>query len=261
MAGEERLSRDAIMRLPVEDRGPWISTRSGGMWSLVFPAPEDVKLVDIAAGLSRECRYGGQLRDDVELYSVAEHSVLMTEWAMKNDPSLKMQDALFILMHDASEAYLGDMTSPLKRMLPDFQDIEATAEAAIHDAFRLHPGDVTMSKRQLKDLDEAIRIDEVQQVAQDPARLLSLDILSDGGRTPPLGVTIRGLAPNEARQEFMGCIQKICEVCPFYEHHVALRADLHDIATRDIARMQSIRCDADFRRDEALKSGEPAFTF
>lgn len=63
--------------------GAWLATASGGMWSIEDPREDQVHLRDIAAGLSRTCRYGGQISEGAEFYSVAEHSVIMTSWAFR----------------------------------------------------------------------------------------------------------------------------------------------------------------------------------
>ena len=76
----------------------------------VEPRPEDVSLEDVALALSNICRYGGHT---FCFYSVAQHSVLVSRWC---DPG----DALAGLLHDASEAYLWDCPSPLKR-LPEME--------------------------------------------------------------------------------------------------------------------------------------------
>lgn len=93
-----------------------IETASGRFLDLLKPNPDDIYLSDIASGLSKCCRYAGQIK---VFYSVAEHSVLVHdlvrhEWKETRDtdtPSGLLQAALF---HDAAEAYIGDITSPAK---------------------------------------------------------------------------------------------------------------------------------------------------
>lgn len=98
----------------LQDRGPWISTRSGRHFYLLDPRPEDIDLEDIAHALANQCRYNGHTET---FYSVAQHSVLLSLL-------VRPQDAILALMHDATEAYVGDVVRPLKALIPNYHDIE-----------------------------------------------------------------------------------------------------------------------------------------
>lgn len=87
-------------------RGPWIQVRSGGRFYPFDPRPDEIRIEDIAHALANICRYGGHCR---KFYSVAQHSLHVAE-LLDNDPAV----ALCGLLHDASEAYLGDMPAPTK---------------------------------------------------------------------------------------------------------------------------------------------------
>lgn len=200
---------------PVAERGPWVATSLGGMWSLQHPHPRDVTLPDIVAGLSRTCRYGGQLRRGVLFYSVAEHSLLLTDWAIDNGLVRHREDALLILMHDASEAYLGDVPSPLKALLPDFRAMEGLAQLAVLDSFGLTPDRLSLDPRKLKELDTRIRLDERAELILEPASSEGRKIIwKDLAGATPLGVAIRGLAPDQAAETFRDGIFRICEALP-----------------------------------------------
>lgn len=110
---------------------PYIMTASGEDFWFLNPAPETIKIGDIASALSKLCRYTGHCR---HFYSVAQHSVIVSHLVPE-------ELALEGLMHDASEAYLGDISSPLKRLLPEYQVIEKSLESAIAAKFGLmfHP--------------------------------------------------------------------------------------------------------------------------
>ena len=87
---------------------------------------------DIAASLSKQCRYNGHTSD---FYSVAEHSIyvaILVEHATRSK-----KEALHALLHDASEAYLGDISSPLKKFLPDYMKLERDFEIAIGEQFNI----------------------------------------------------------------------------------------------------------------------------
>ncbi len=107
--------------------GATILTRSGTYFDYLNPANSTISPVDIAAGLSKAARFAGQTR---EFYSVAQHSLLVAKM-------VPFRFALSALMHDAAEAYLGDIPSPLKQLLPDFKLIERRVEQAIADRFAL----------------------------------------------------------------------------------------------------------------------------
>lgn len=94
-----------------------------------FENPEKhfYSIFEIAHALSNLCRFTGHVR---EFYSVAQHSVYVS---LLCPPELAMCG----LLHDASEAYLGDVASPLKRMLCDYKVIEKQVEEAICNFYKL----------------------------------------------------------------------------------------------------------------------------
>ncbi|MHB8565280.1 MAG: metal-dependent phosphohydrolase, partial [Acidiferrobacteraceae bacterium] len=106
---------------------PWILTHSGRMVDLMDPQPSMIDFGDIAWALSQLCRYTGHTRYP---YSVAQHSVLVSHHVPK---SLEAQ----ALMHDAQEAYIGDLSSPLKRLVPEYGVIEDRVAKAIAERFGL----------------------------------------------------------------------------------------------------------------------------
>lgn len=83
----------------------WIQTYTGRKFEFFNCKPEDLAIKDIARALSHICRFTGHVK---QYYSVAQHSVLVSEQA--KNPFLG-------LMHDASEAFIGDMSRPLKHSL------------------------------------------------------------------------------------------------------------------------------------------------
>ena len=113
--------------------GNWITTMSGTKWFITDPSPEDVRIGDIAHALSLICRYSGHCR---EFYSVAEHSLRMARIANKERG---MNAAMWALLHDAAEAYLGDMVRPLKQLMPEYKAIETLTEGVIIRGLGLKP--------------------------------------------------------------------------------------------------------------------------
>ena len=100
---------------------PCITTRSGRQVSLLNPKPGQIDISDIAHGLAFQCRFNGQVS---RFYSVAQHSILVASMLPDH---LKLAG----LLHDAAEAYLGDIVQPLKQLLPEFDRIENLFMVAI----------------------------------------------------------------------------------------------------------------------------------
>lgn len=109
-----------------------IGTASGNRIDLIDPKPEQIDIQSIAAGLSKICRYGGQC---TYFYSVAEHSIHCARLAEAENQPLDVMKA--VLLHDAAEAYLGDIVKPLKIALPDYAKIEARMEDVISERFNV----------------------------------------------------------------------------------------------------------------------------
>jgi len=91
------------------------------------PRAHRYEITVIAHALSHICRYTGHVRD---FYSVAQHSVLVSHIV---DPEF----ALWGLLHDAAEAYVGDVSAPLKQLLPEYKLIEREIEFHLWRQFGL----------------------------------------------------------------------------------------------------------------------------
>jgi hypothetical protein len=115
-----------------------ITSYSGVKIDLNSPFPHMFNNKDIAQGLSNICRFGGQMGG---FYSVAQHSVLVMLLAPK-------RLALPALIHDAPEAYLGDVVKPLKVMLGDvYGKIEAAFQQAICLKYHVDESDLLEIKQ------------------------------------------------------------------------------------------------------------------
>nr|WP_295901143.1 HD family phosphohydrolase [uncultured Bdellovibrio sp.] len=106
----------------------WVITLSGNRFNILDPNPEAVKIEDIACALARQARFNGHTRF---FYSVGQHSCLGAE------VSPTKEIALHMLFHDATEAYIGDLVSPVKALLPDFEIIESRIHWAISQKFNM----------------------------------------------------------------------------------------------------------------------------
>lgn len=117
-----------------EDRGPSMWT-GGGYFYPFTPRAGEVRLPEIARALSRIPRFCGHTE---RFYSVAEHSLHCAAVAF-DDP--RGEDAFALarlaLMHDAAEAYVGDLVRPIKSALREFRALEKRVFRAIEDRFGL----------------------------------------------------------------------------------------------------------------------------
>lgn len=127
----------------------WIQTRSGRRFNLNYPDPESIDIHDIAHALSHICRFTGHCSDH---YSVAQHSVHVSDIVPR-------RVALVALLHDAAEAYVGDVSTPLKDLLPTYRAIEQRVWLAVQAKFDLPiippvvlRADATMLATEVRDL-------------------------------------------------------------------------------------------------------------
>jgi hypothetical protein len=139
-----------------------------------------ITIRSIAVALSNACRYVGQIE---EFYSVAQHSVAVSYL-------VPQEEALAALLHDAPEAVLHDVNSPLKRRLPEYLELERRAEQALFPRFgvpveispAIHHADKVMLATETRDLR--------------PANARKHDVEPRPERVVPL-------SPREARAFFM----------------------------------------------------------
>ena len=124
--------------------GPYLQTVSGRWVNPFDPDPDQLDIGDIARALANQCRFGGHCR---VFYSVAQHSVIVSE--LVEERGGDADDAFAALMHDATEAYLGDMPHPIKHRSPlgaAFKAAEDHLEEVLRARFRIKP-DVPEIKR------------------------------------------------------------------------------------------------------------------
>ena len=131
--------------------------------------------MDIARALSMTCRYTGHVP---RFYSVAEHSVLVSDQL----DSLWAGERLVALLHDAAEAYLHDLPTPIKDVMPGYQEAEEDALVAIAEALGL-----------VITPELGLRVREVDK------RVFELEQAAFGGEYN----CVRFLTPPEAEQVFL----------------------------------------------------------
>lgn len=105
---------------------PWLQLRSGAAYEYGSAYCREMKFEqDIAWPLAHLARFAGHTEQP---WSVAAHASVCAQIAYEATGSYGT--ALDCLHHDDAEALVGDMPSPLKRMLPGFSDLELAAESA-----------------------------------------------------------------------------------------------------------------------------------
>lgn len=173
----------------MKERGDWFCTASGRRVHVLDPKPDEIVIDDIAHALSNLCRFGGHSRD---FYSVAQHSVIVSQ----NVPEKIAREAL---LHDAAEAYLGDVIRPLKQSLPHYREIEGMWEDVIGFAFALNQTDEVRAV--IKDADMRALLTERRDVA--PSAWSEHPWKQDEQGYVPFDKTIKALSPLAARTLFV----------------------------------------------------------
>lgn len=107
-----------------------IATYTKKMFDPVHPDAQKIDVVDIAHALSLLCRANGHFPT---FYSVGQHCINCAKEAIARKYSQRVQ--LACLLHDASEAYLSDVTRPVKAELPKYLEIEEPLQQAIWDKY------------------------------------------------------------------------------------------------------------------------------
>lgn len=162
----------------------WIQTFSGKRFTPINPNSEAIVIQDIAHSLSMQCRFGGH---SYFFYSVAQHSVLVSY--LCND-----ENSLYGLLHDASEAYISDICSPLKKTkeFDSYRVVEKKLQDCIYKRFGLNEDEP-------KDVKKA----DVLMLSTE-ARDLLINLRSDWiPPIKPLPLKIDPLLPKEAEKLFL----------------------------------------------------------
>lgn len=173
LTGSQRFNSDA-----------WIQTYSGRRFNPTNPVPDAIVIQDIAHPLSNQCRFSGHCK---KFYSVAQHCVLASYIC-------NFEDALWALLHDATEAYLVDVPRPLKQsgLFGAYIEFEAKMTAAICERFGLNPVEPVSVKRADKIM--------LSTEARDLMGPLRVDWGPIGDALP---FTIEPWSPKEAEERFL----------------------------------------------------------
>jgi uncharacterized protein len=179
-----------------------IDTASGLRLDLDDPRPEDIRIEDVAGGLSKVCRFGAQAR---EYYSVAQHALLVRRLVVEAGyPEL----ALAALHHDSHEAYLGDIPTPLKRKISAATDVYDEAcralDLVIAEAFGFAlPVAGSQEPRIIKHADRRALLMETVRLLPDQGEALRRDLGLGEKEYRDLAPLEKPLSPVEAEERFL----------------------------------------------------------
>jgi 5'-deoxynucleotidase YfbR-like HD superfamily hydrolase len=179
-----------------------IDTASGARLDLDNPRPEDIRIKDVAGGLSKVCRFGAQARD---YYSVAQHALLVQRLLVEaGHPEL----ALVALHHDSHEAYLCDIPSPLKRKISAinnaYKRVCDEVDLAIAEAFGFEwPKKDSPEQRTLKEADRRALLMEAARLLHDSGEALRRDLGLGEEEYRDLAPLEEPLPPAEAEKLFL----------------------------------------------------------
>ena len=179
-----------------------IDTASGVRLDLDEPHPEDIRIEDVAGGLSKVCRFGAQTR---EYYSVAQHALLVRRLVVEGGcPQL----ALAALHHDSHEAYLCDIPTPLKRKISADTDVYKRVcdevDLAIAEAFSFEwPEYGSPEQRVIKQADRQALLMESVRLLHDSGEALRQERGFGDEEFRDLALLEEPLAPVEAEGLFL----------------------------------------------------------
>jgi uncharacterized protein len=179
-----------------------IDTASGVRLDLDNPRSEDIRIEDVAGGLSKICRFGAQ---PLEYYSVAQHALLVRRLVMEAGyPQL----ALAALHHDSHEAYLCDIPTPLKSKISADTDVydEAcdTLDRVIAEAFGFEwPEQGSLEQRAIKHADKYALLIEAARLMPDRGKALRRDKGLGEEEYRNLAPLEEPLPPAEAQELFL----------------------------------------------------------
>jgi hypothetical protein len=160
------------------------------------PDPEQIDIGDIARALANQCRFGGHCRS---FYSVGQHCVIVSE--LLEGEGASPDEALAALMHDAAEAYLGDLPHPIKHRSElgrAFREAEEPLERAIGERFS-----IASSPAAIKRLDRALLATERRAFSSERWRWPELEGVE------PLEIVLEPWSPDAAAEAFLRRFQEL----------------------------------------------------
>lgn len=189
----------------------YIMTNRGVKFDVFSYDVNDINIFDIAHALSNMCRFAGHTKN---FYSVAQHSVLVSMFA---------SDPRYGLLHDASEAYLVDIPSPIKRSetFREYRNLERKLQSSIYDRFGLkldcEPSDLHIA-------DQRVCATEIKQLLQHSFEF----------QYEPYVIEIITMSPKEAERAF---ISRFAALFPEFSHLCEAQRNTWDVTWMTMARL------------------------
>ncbi len=141
----------------------YLKTYMGNKVNPLNVTPKDITLEDIAHALSLLCRGNGQV---AHFYSVGQHCINCAKEAAVRGDSVRLQ--LGCLLHDAAEAYMSDLITPIKVLMPKYYEIEDDFLKAVYAKFGL--GDITKEEwEHIMEIDKALLTYDLVELLKEPA--------------------------------------------------------------------------------------------
>lgn len=165
----------------VNAAGTYIETYTGRKFNALLPVSDSIHIKDIAHALSMTCRFAGMGN---AFYSVAEHSVIVAD-------RLPDKYKLWGLLHDAAEAYIGDMPSPFKHLFANYKEVEANILKVIVSKYGLDPQEP-----------EAVKVVDRRLLHTEARFLIPECSWLDSSKVYP-DVKIMALPPSKAEELFL----------------------------------------------------------
>jgi hypothetical protein len=177
-----------------------IQTFTGKMFYPLRPVVRDICIEDIAHALSHQCRFSGHTRHH---YSVAQHSVHVYQavkssrrWPAPADKLLR-----WALLHDASEAYLVDLPSPLKAsstLGPAYETAEKRLMRAVCRKFQMP-----------QKMPDEIKLADLQVLAAEARDLMTPNAYWGKLGVTPWHATVHPWQPEVAKATFLKVYREI----------------------------------------------------
>jgi len=168
----------------------WVQTHTGIAVDLLDPQPDTIHPRDIEVALARQMRFNGHT---IDTFSVAQHSVLVLQAfddiaeREKWDTVCLNRVRLAVLLHDAHEAYMGDIVRPVGS-LPGFaapvEQLKRRLQRAIHERFDL-PRSVGPGWAKV------IHHCDMVALATEKRDLMAPEPRSWGDMAPPLAISLK----------------------------------------------------------------------
>ena len=161
----------------------YITTYTKIHFTPLEPKEEDICIRDIAHALSLMSRANGHFP---KFYSVGQHCIHCCEEAAARGYTRREQ--LACLLHDASEAYLADITRPVKKNLSLYKEMENVLQGSI---FEKYLGTLSSDEEKIwRELDDTLLYYEFEHFMGEklyewPGELLSRPVFD----TEPFAVT------------------------------------------------------------------------